>query len=103
MVKTRKEDISATVTISKSGREKARMLDESSKKDGYMKNAESKIDKILDTIREGGTLSKEEEELVNNELKNMSEQKYKDYKELRLSPEDVLMDLKENYPWSEAM
>lgn len=97
MVKSKKEDMSATVTISKLGREKSRMLNKASEKDDYMKNAESKIDKILDTIREGGTLSKEEEELVNNELKNMSEQKYKDYKELRLSPEDVLMDLKENY------
>lgn len=92
-----KQDVSATVTISKAGRERARMLDESSKKDDYMKNAESKIDKILDTIRDGGTLSKDEEELVNNELKNMSEKKYKDYKDLRLSTEDVLAELKENY------
>jgi len=92
-----KEDTSATVTISKLGRARARMLNEASKKDEYMKSAESKIDKILDTIRNGGTLSKEEEALVNNELKNMSEQKYKDYKELRLSPEDVMAELKENY------
>lgn len=97
MVKAAKEDTSATVTISKAGRARARMLDESSKKDEYMKSAESKIDKILDTIRAGGTLSKDEEELVNNELKNMSEQKYKDYKDLRLSPEDVMAELKENY------
>ncbi len=97
MVKSKKEDMSATVTISKLGREKSRMLNKASEKDDYMKNAESKIDKILDTIREGGTLSKEEEELVNNELKNMSEQKYKEYKELRLKPEDVLQDLRENY------
>lgn len=97
MTKAIKEDTSATVTISKSGRAKARMLNESSKKDEYMKKAESKIDKILDTIRSGGTLSKEEEELVNNELKNMSEQKYKDYKELRLKPENVMTELKENY------
>ncbi|MBR4027086.1 MAG: hypothetical protein IKJ01_05950, partial [Lachnospiraceae bacterium] len=75
----------------------AQMLRESSKKDEYMKNAESKIDKILDTIRTGGTLSKEEEELVNNELKNMSAQKYKDYKDLRLNPEDVMEQLKANY------
>lgn len=92
-----KQNTSATVTISKAGREKARMLNESSKKDDYMKRSESKIDKILDTIREGGTLSKEEEALVNNELKNMSEKKYKDYKDLRLSAEDVLEELKENY------
>lgn len=97
MSKAIKQDVSATVTISKAGRERARMLDESSKKDDYMKNAESKIDKILDTIRDGGTLSKDEEELVNNELKNMSEKKYKDYKDLRLSTEDVLAELKENY------
>ena len=94
---SQKKDASATVTISKSGREKARMLKESSKNDEYMKNAESKIDKILDTIRDGGTLSKEEEELVNNELRNMSAQKYKEYKELRLKPEDVMAQLKENY------
>lgn len=97
MSKVIKQDVSATVTISKAGREKARMLDESSKKDDYMKNAESRIDKILDTIRGGGTLSKDEEEFVNNELKNMSEKKYKEYKDLRLSTEDVLMELKENY------
>ena len=97
MSKAIKQDVSATVTISKAGRERARMLDESSKKDDYMKNAESKIDKILDTIREGGTLSKDEEALVNNELKNMSEKKYKEYKDLRLSTEDVLAELKENY------
>ncbi len=97
MRKATKEDTSATVTISKVGRARARMLNEASKKDEYMKSAESKIDKILDTIRNGGTLSKEEEELVNNELKSMSEQKYKDYKELRLSPEDVMAELKENY------
>ena len=92
-----KENTAATVMISKEGRAKARMLDESSKNDDYMKHAEKKIDNILDTIRAGGTLSKEEEELVNNELKNMSEQKYKDYKELRLSPEDVIEELKDNY------
>lgn len=97
MPKAIKQDVSATITISKAGRERARMLDESSKKDDYMKNAESKIDKILDTIREGGTLSKDEEALVNNELKSMSEKKYKEYKDLRLSTEDVLAELKENY------
>ena len=97
MSKVIKQDVSAAVTISKAGRERARILDESSKKDDYMKNAESKIDKILDTIRDGGTLSKDEEELVNNELKNMSEKEYKDYKDLRLSTEDVLAELKENY------
>ena len=97
MAKAIKEDTSATVTISKSGRARARMLNEASKKDEYMKSAESKIDKILDTIRAGGTLSKDEEELVNNELKNMSEQKYKDYRDLRLSPENVMSELKENY------
>lgn len=70
MSKVIKEDVSATVTISKAGREKARMLDESSKKDDYMKNAESRIDKILDTIRGGGNLSKDEEEFVNNELRS---------------------------------
>jgi len=92
-----KEDTSATVSISKVGRERARILHDASKKEEYMKHAESKIDNILDTIRSGGTLSREEEALVNNELKNMSEQKYKDYKELRLSPEDVMEHLKENY------
>lgn len=97
MVKAKKKDTSATVTISSEGRARIRMLNESTKKDDYMKNAESKIDKILDTIREGGTLSKEEEELVNNELNNMSKQKYKDYRELRLNPEDVMPQLKENY------
>ncbi len=97
LAKERKENASATVTISKSGRERARMMNESTKKDEYMKRAESKIDRILDTVRAGGTLSKEEEELVNNELRNMSEQKYKDYKSLRLSQEDVLTELKENY------
>lgn len=97
MAKAIKEDTSATVTISKSGRARARMLNESSKKDEYMKSAESKIDKILDTIRAGGTLSKDEEELVSNELKNMSVQKYKNYKDLRLSPEDVMEELRENY------
>ena len=97
MTKMAKETTAAIVTISGEGREKVRRLEESLKKDEYMKHAESKIDNILDTIRNGGTLSKEEEELVNNELKNMSEQKYKDYKDLRLSPEDVIKDLKENY------
>lgn len=97
MGKAVKDDTSATVTISKSGRARARMLNESTKNDDYMKNAKSKIDNILDTIRNGGVLSKEEEELVNNELKNMSEQKYKEYKDLRLKPEDVMTQLKENY------
>ena len=97
MIKGKQEDTPVTVSISKSGRARARMLKDSPKKDVYMKNAESKIDKILDTIREGGTLSKEEEELINNELKNMSEQKYKDYRDLRLKPEDVMTELKENY------
>lgn len=92
-----KEDVSATMTISKSGCERARMLREDSKDDDYMKTAESKIDKILDTVRTGGVLSKEEEELINHELKSMSEQKYKEYKDLRLKPEDVLTALKENY------
>lgn len=95
--KTIKEDVSATMTISQSGRERARMLKEDSKNDDYMKNAESKIDSILNTIRTGGVLSKEEEEFINNELKNLSEQKYKEYKDLRLKPEDVLTSLKENY------
>ena len=40
MPKAIKQDVSATVTISKAGRERARMLDESFKKDDYMKNAE---------------------------------------------------------------
>jgi len=97
MTKMVKENTAATVTISREGRAKARMLNESSKNNDYMKHAESKIDNILDTIRNGGTLSKEEEELVNNELKNMSEKKYKDYKDLRLSPEDVIEELKDNY------
>ena len=97
MMTQTKKDVSATVTISKTGREKARMLNESSKNDDYMKNAETKIDNILDTIRNGGTLSKEEEVLINNELKNMSEQKYTDYRDLRLSPEDVIKELKDNY------
>ena len=92
-----KEDVSATMTISQSGRERARMLKEDAKNDDYMKNAESKIDSILNTIRTGGVLSKEEEEFINNELKNLSEQKYKEYKDLRLKPEDVLTSLKENY------
>ena len=92
-----KEDTSVKVSISKSGRARAQMLKDSVKKDEYMAGAESKIDRILDTIRGGGSLSKEEEELVNNELKNMSEQKYKEYKDLRLKPEDVMMELKENY------
>ncbi len=103
MKKAINEGASATVTISKAGRAKARMLNESSKKEEYMKHAESKIDNILDAIRSGGTLSKEEETLVNNELKNMSEQKYKDYKDLRLSPEDVMEHLKENYLRREAL
>ena len=38
MVKAAKEDTSATVTISKAGRARARMLDESSKKDGGFTN-----------------------------------------------------------------
>lgn len=97
MTKMVKENTAATVTISREGRAKARMLNESPKNNDCMKHAESKIDNILDTIRNGGALSKGEEELVNNELKNMSEQKYKDYKDLRLSPEDVLQDLRENY------
>ena len=97
MAKVVKDDTSAVVTISKEGRAKARMLDETSKKEQYMKDAESKMDGILDTIRSGGTLSKEDEEFINKELKNISEKKYKDYKDLRLNPEDVLQDLKENY------
>ena len=39
MAKTRKEDTSATLTISKLGRARARKLEESSKKDEYMNNA----------------------------------------------------------------
>ena len=42
-----KENTAATVMISKEGRAKARMLDESSKNDDYMKHAEKKIDNIL--------------------------------------------------------
>ena len=95
--KSQKDDTSATVTISATGRARAKMLKESAENDTYMKDAESKIDKILNTIRDGGTLSREEQELVNNELKNMSEQKYKEYKDLRLKPEDVMTELKENY------
>lgn len=97
MAKVVKDDTSAVVTISKEGRAKARMLDETSKKEQYMKDAESEINGIIDTILSGGTLSKEDEEFINKELKNISEQKYKDYKDLRLNPEDVLPELKENY------
>ena len=46
MAKTRKEDTSATLTISKLGRARARKLEESSKKDEYMNNAEARINKI---------------------------------------------------------
>ena len=95
--KVQKDSTSATVTISATGRARAKMLKETTENDTYLKDEEVKIDKILNTIREGGTLSKEEQELVNNELKNMSEQKYKEYKDLRLKPEDVMTELKENY------
>ena len=68
-----KEDVSVAMTISKSGRERVRKLREDSKDDDYLKNAESKIDKILDTVRTGGVLTKEEEELINRELKSLQD------------------------------
>lgn len=97
VAKLPKKDTAATMSISKSGRERARMLKDDSKRDDYMKSAKNRIDSILDTIRAGGTLSKEDEELINKELSNYASQKYKDYKELRLQPEDVIASLKENY------
>lgn len=97
VAKLPKKDTAATMSISKSGRERARMLKDDSKRDDYMKSAQNRIDSILDTIRAGGTLSKEDEELINKELSNYASQKYKDYKELRLQPEDVIASLKENY------
>lgn len=88
-----------SVELSRSGRNKARMLKESerSKKSDVMQQAEQTIDNIIDKVRSGGKLSKEEERIFNDELKNMSSQQYSDMKNMRLSQEDVLQELKDNF------
>lgn len=91
------DNTAAAMELSKSGRNKARLLAASTTKDDVMAQAEAKIDNLIDTVKSGGTLSKSEEELLSNELQKMSSGHYKDMKDMRLSRDDVLMDLKENF------
>lgn len=89
----------ATVDFSKSGRYKARMLKESeqSKKDDTMSQAESTIDSIIDTVRNGGKLSKDEERIFNDGLKDLASKQHSDMKDMKLSQDDVLQELKANF------
>ena len=96
-------DTAAVVNLSKAGRYKARLL----AKDERIKEAESQaeakaesqIDNILDTVRSGGVLTKDEERILNEELKSLAAKQHSNMKNYKLDPNDegVLEALKENY------
>ena len=90
----------ATVDLSKSGRYKARMLKESEKSssaDEVMQKAESTIDDIIDTVRNGGKLTKDQERIFNEGIKDLASKHQQDMKDMKLSPGDVLQELKDNF------
>lgn len=90
----------ASVDLSKSGRYKARMLRESERNsitDDVMQKAESTINDIIDTVKSGGKLTKDQERIFNDEMKNMASKHYNDMKDMKLSEADVLQELKENF------
>ena len=90
----------ASVDLSKSGRYKARMLKESKQcdsADDVMQKAESTIDDIIDTVKSGGKLTREQERIFNEGMKDIASKHYKDMKDMKLSAGDVLLELKENY------
>lgn len=90
----------ASVDLSKSGRYKARMLKESEQcdsADDVMQKAESTIDDIIDTVKSGGKLTREQERIFNDGMRDLASKHYKDMKDMKLSAGDVLQELKENY------
>ena len=90
----------ATIDLSKSGRYKARMLKESEKSssaDEVMQKAESTIDDIIDTVRNGGKLTKDQERIFNEGMKDLASKHQQDMKDMKLSPGDVLQELKDNF------
>ena len=90
----------ATIDLSKSGRYKARMLKESEKSssaDEVMQKAESTIDDIIDTVRNGGKLTKDQERIFNEGIKDLASKHQQDMKDMKLSPGDVLQELKDNF------
>ena len=97
IVNKKAPDVAATVALSKSGRNKARMLNESKIKENAKSEAEIRIDNIIDTVKSGGKLTGEEKRIFNDELRNLSVDYYKNMKDLKLDMEDVLSALKENY------
>ena len=97
IVNKKAPDVAATVALSKSGRNKARMLTESKTKENAKSEAEIRIDNIIDTVKSGGKLTGEEKRIFNDELRNLSVDYYKNMKDLKLDMEDVLSALKENY------
>lgn len=73
----------ASVDLSKSGRYKARMLKESERKssaDDVMQTAESTINDIIDTVQNGGRLTKDQERIFNEGMKDLASKHYKDMK-----------------------
>lgn len=92
-------DPAASVDLSKSGRYKARMLKESeqSQTNDVMDKAESTINDIIDTVQNGGKLSKDQERIFQEEMKKMASKHYSDMKDMKLKPADVLQELKENF------
>ena len=94
-----KANIAASVELSQSGRYKARMLKESeqSQTNDVMDKAESTINDIIDTVKNGGKLSKDQERIFQEEMKKMASKHYSDMKDMKLKPTDVLQELKENF------
>ena len=90
----------ASLDLSKSGRYKARMLKESEKSssaDEVMQKAESTIDDIIDTVRNGGKLTEDQERIFNEGIKDLASKHQQDMKDMKLSPGDVLQELKDNF------
>lgn len=95
----RTQTAAATVDFTKSGRYKARLLKESeqSKQSDVMQQAESTINDIIDTVKSGGKLTKEQERIFDEGMKDLASKHYKDMKDMKLSASDILEELKENY------
>ena len=71
--------------------------EKSSSADEVMQKAESTIDDIIDTVRNGGKLTKDQERIFNEGMKDLASKHQQDMKDMKLSPGDVLQELKDNF------
>lgn len=93
------KEMAASLALSASGRNRARMLKDEERQDITINDAKMQIDHILDTVKNGGVLTANEKRILSEELSSLASVHQKGLNNTKLSLEDesVRNALKENF------